>query len=84
MKNNTKRRIRRRADNAGSNARTRKLSLRMTAKLSNELASIQGLMLAHGRRETIADVWERVLMPALRKYVRPYAAAAKKAREVRA
>ena len=76
-----RRRIRRRADNAGSDRRTRKLSLRMTERLSNELASIQGLMLAHGKRETLAELWERVAMPAIREYVAPYAAAAKAARK---
>ncbi len=46
---------------------------RMTQRLSGELASIQGLCWRFGKRETLADLWEDVLMPALREHVRPYA-----------
>ena len=64
-----KRRVRPRTDNAGDLKRIRKITVRVTARLSNEVASIQGLMFAYGRRETICDVFERVLMPRLREYV---------------
>ena len=46
---------------------------RMTQRLSGELASIQGLCWKYGKRETLADLWEAVCMPALREHVRPYA-----------
>ena len=74
------RRVRRRTRNQGSNPHPRKVTIRITERLSNELASIQGLMFAFGRRETLCDVWERVLMPRLRAYVCPYAERARKAR----
>ena len=74
------RRGRRRTRNQGSAPHPRKVTIRITERLSNELASIQGLMFAFGRRETLCDVWERVLMPRLRAYVRSYAERARKAR----
>ena len=46
---------------------------RMTQRISGELASIQGLCWRYGKRETLADLWEAVCMPALREHVRPYA-----------
>ena len=46
---------------------------RMTQRISGELASIQGLCWRYGKRETLADLWEAVCMPALRDHVRPYA-----------
>ena len=46
---------------------------RMTQRLSGELASIQGLCWRYGKRETLAELFERVAMPALREHVRPYA-----------
>ena len=74
------RKIRRRTLNQGSAPRPRKVTIRITKRLSSELASIQGLVYAFGRRETLADMFERVLMPRLRSYVRPYADRAKRAR----
>ena len=75
--------IRRRTDNAGSGAHHRKITVRVTTDVSNEVASIQGLMYAFGRRETLAEVFERVLLPAWREYVKPYAERAKMARAAR-
>ena len=46
---------------------------RMTQRLSAELASMQGLCRRYGKRESLADLWESVCMPALRDHVRPYA-----------
>ena len=54
---------------------------RMTQRISGELASIQGLCWRYGKRETLAELWEAVCMPALADYVRPYADRAKAARE---
>ena len=73
----TTRHVRRRTFNAGSEKRTRKVTIRCTERVSNELASMQGLMYAFGRRERLADLWEGYLMPVLRLYVKPYAAKAK-------
>ena len=47
--------------------------IRLTAKVSGQLASIQGLCWRHGKRETLANLWELVCMPALREHVKPYA-----------
>ncbi len=66
-------RIRRRTRNQGSNLHPRKVTVRVTERLSNELASIQGLIYAFGRRETVSRLFEQVMMPALREYVKPYA-----------
>ena len=57
--------------------------IRMTRRVSAELASLQGLFWRYGKRETLADLWETVCMPALREYARPYAARAKADREAR-
>lgn len=73
--------IRKRHDNEGSERRIRKVTIRLTERLSNELASIQGLIYAFGKQEPMADIFEQRLMPVLRHYVRPYAIEAKKARE---
>ena len=73
--------IRKRHDNEGSERRIRKVTIRLTERLSNELASIQGLIYAFGKQEPMADIFEHRLMPVLRHYVRPYAIEAKKARE---
>jgi hypothetical protein len=72
--------VRRRSNNPGSVARVAKLSVRMTRATSNRLASIQGLIRAFGRGETIADLFEVAAMPAIAAYVAPYAEAAKAAR----
>lgn len=55
--------------------------IRMTQRISGELASIQGLCWKYGDRETLADLWENLLMPALREYVRPYADRAREERK---
>ncbi len=55
--------------------------IRMTREVSARLASIQGLCWKYGNRETLADLWEDVLMPALRDHVRPYADMAKAERK---
>lgn len=73
-------RVRRRTDNAGSAVRCRKVTVRVTERLSNELASLQGLMYKFGNRETLADLWEYLFMPHLREYVKVYAEAAKASR----
>ena len=73
--------IRKRHDNEGSERRIRKVTIRLTERLSNELASIQGLIYAFGKQEPRADIFEQRLMPVLRHYVNPYAIEAKKARE---
>ena len=77
------RRIRRRTDNQGDPFRQRKVTIRVTRELSNELASLQGLMWAFGKKETLADLFEDVLMPRLRDYVKPYVAKARRTRERR-
>lgn len=81
MINDTKREyVRKRHDNSGSVLRPRKLEIRMSEEASNRLASIQGLIFRFGRKETMADLFERVMLPALETYVRPYV---EKAREQR-
>ena len=72
--------IRRRTDNAGDTYRHRKVTIRCSRRVSNELASIQGLMSAFGKKETLADVFEFVILPRIRSYVRPYARKAQRAR----
>ena len=52
----------------------------MTRETSNRLASIQGLVRAFGNGESIADLFERVAMPAFRAYVAGYAERARAAR----
>ena len=79
----TRRRIRKRRAQAGSSARTHCVRVRMTAKTSNLLASLQGLCWRFGKRETLAELWESVLMPALRAHVRPYADRARDERKAR-
>ena len=74
------RRIRRRTDNQGDPFRQRKVTIRVTRELSNELASLQGLMWAFGKKETLADLFEDVLMPRLRDYVKPYVAKVRRMR----
>lgn len=73
--------VRRRSHNFGSVTRPRKIEIRMTRELSGKVASIQGLMFKYGGRETMADVFEKVLFPALQSYVAPYAKRAKADRE---
>lgn len=75
--------IRRRRESGGDKLRTRRLSVRMTERLSSEVASIQGLVRSFGRRETIAELFEAVAMPAIRAHVRGYAQAARLARKAR-
>ena len=73
--------VRRRHNTRGSVLRPRKIERRATERVSGEMASIQGLIHRFGRRETIAELFESVMLPALREYVKPYA---EKAREERA
>ena len=77
----TRRRIRKRRAQAGSSARTHCVRVRMTAKTSNLLASLQGLCWRFGKRETLADLFEHVALPAIQAHVRPYADQAREARE---
>lgn len=73
--------VRRRHNTQGSVLRPRKIEIRATERVSGEMASIQGLIHRFGHRETIAELFEIVMLPALREYVKPYA---EKAREERA
>lgn len=75
--------IRRRKPTDGSRQRSCIARFRMTQRLSSELASIQGLCWRYGKRETLAELWESVMMPALRAHVRPYADRARDEREAR-
>ncbi len=77
----TRRRIRKRRAQAGSSARSHCVRVRMTAKTSNLLASLQGLCWRYGKRETLADLFERVALPAIQAHVRPYVEQAREARE---
>ena len=77
----TRRRVRTRQAQAGSSARTHCARVRMTAKTSAQLASIQGLCWRFGKRETLADLFEHVALPAIQAHVRPYADQAREARE---
>ena len=77
----TRRRRRKRRAQAGSSARTHCARVRMTAKTSNLLASLQGLCWRYGRHETLADLFERVALPAIQAHVRPYVEQAREARE---
>ena len=65
--------VRRRMPTDGSRTRAVIARFRMTQRLSAELASMQGLCRRYGKRESLADLWESVCMPALRDHVRPYA-----------
>jgi hypothetical protein len=79
---NEKRRfVRRRTLNEGSVTRPRKLQIRATVAVSNEVASIQGLIFKYGHKETLADIFESVLLPRLKEYVRPYVDMARADRE---
>ena len=73
-------RIRKRSVSPGDEVRTYRLSVRMTRSISAEVASIQGLCYAHGRKETLARLFETVALPAIRAHVRPYADRARAAR----
>lgn len=75
-----KRYVRRRGHNYGSVNRPCITRFRMTQEVSSQLASIQGLVFRYGQKETLAELFEKVCMPALHEYVQPYA---KKAREDR-
>lgn len=79
--NERRRVVRRRNLNTGSETRPFGVRIRATREVSARLASIQGLCWRYGKRETLADLWEAVCMPALAEYVRPYADRAKAARE---
>ena len=80
-KNGRRRVVRRRNANEGSETRPYGVRIRVTREVSARLASMQGLCWRYGKRETLADLWEAVCMPALADYVRPYADKAKAERE---
>lgn len=69
--------VRKRRDSQGSNLRPRKIEIRATERVSNRFASIQGLIFRYGKKETIADLFENICIPALEEYVKPYAERAK-------
>ena len=81
---NRRRVIRKRNPTDESSTRTCAARFRMTQRLSGELASIQGLCWRYGKRETLADLFENVCMPALREHVRPYADRAREDRKAKA
>ena len=76
-----KRRVRRRNTNEGSVSRPMAMRVRMTREVSSKVASIQGLIWRYGKRETMAELFESVCLPALDEYVKPYAEQAKLDRE---
>lgn len=69
--------VRKRRDSQGSALRPRKIEIRATKCVSNRFASIQGLIFRYGNKETIADLFENICIPALEEYVKPYAERAK-------
>lgn len=69
--------VRKRRDSQGSSLRPRKIEIRATERVSNRFASIQGLIFRYGKKETIADLFENICIPALEEYVKPYAEKAK-------
>ena len=73
--------VRKRHDHQGSVLRPRKMEIRMSESTSNRLASIQGLIYRYGHKETMADLFETVMLPALERYVEPYADRATEQRE---
>lgn len=73
--------VRKRRDSQGSAMRPRKIEIRATERVSNKFASIQGLIFRYGKKETIADLFENICIPALEEYVKPYAEKAKVDRE---
>ena len=73
--------VRKRHDHQGSALRPRKIEIRMSESTSNSLASIQGLIYRFGHKETMADLFEIVMLPALERYVEPYAERAREQRE---
>lgn len=73
--------VRKRRDSQGSALRPRKIEIRATERVSNKFASIQGLIFRYGKKETIADLFENICIPALEEYVKPYAEKAKADRE---
>ena len=73
--------VRRRTLNEGSVTRPRKLQIRATVAVANEVASIQGLIFKYGHKETLADIFENVLLPRLKEYISPYVDMARSDRE---
>lgn len=69
--------VRKRRDSQGSALRPRKIEIRATERVSNKFASIQGLIFRYGKKETIADLFENICIPALEEYVKPHAEKAK-------
>lgn len=76
-----KRYVRRRGHNYGSVNRPCITRFRMTQEVSSRLASIQGLVFRYGHKETLAELFESVCLPALAEYVKPYSEQAKLDRE---
>lgn len=60
--------------------RKKQVCIRLTERASSRLASIQGLVCAFGKHETLARLFEEVCIPALERYVAPYAESAKMVR----
>lgn len=77
----SKKRIRIRDEQDGSVTRPYSTRFRMTRETSKRLASIQGLCYRYGKRETLAELFERVCLPALAEFVKPYAAKAEEDRK---
>lgn len=73
--------VRKRHDHQGSVLRPRKMEIRMSEATSNRLASIQGLIFRFGHNETMADLFEKIMLPVLEIYVEPYAEKARAQRE---
>lgn len=82
-KNQERKRVIRPRLSADENQRAYGVHIRLTKRLSSELASIQGLCWRYGERETLAVLWEAVCMPALRAHVMPYADRAREDRAAR-
>ena len=82
--NERRRVVRHRNLNTGSETRPYGVRIRVTREVSARLASIQGLCWRYGKRETLADMWEAICMPALAAYVRPYADKARRERHIAA
>lgn len=83
QKQERKCRVRRRNTNEGSVSRPMAMRVRMTRGVSSKVASIQGLIWRYGKRETMAELFESVCLPALAEYVKPYAEQAKLSRSGR-
>ena len=61
--------------------RPKQVCIRLTERTSAQLASIQGLIASYGEGETLAELFEKVVLPALERFVEPFAEAARADRE---